>query len=169
MKFLKLIDKWFEEILISLFMGYFVFATVFQVIARFVLKFPAPWTEETAKYAFIWMTFIGSAVAVKNGSHVKVDILENALKGKAKSFVYWSTMLVFLGFMIWMTAAGVEMVQTLIAKPQQSPVLNISMAYVYGAMPVGLGLTVLRIIQLMVKKIFVPDKGAKAENEEVTL
>ena len=169
MKFLRLIDKWFEESLITLFMAYFVFATVFQVIARFVLKIPAPWTEETAKYAFIWMTFIGSAVAVKNGSHVKVDILENALKGKAKSFVYWSTMVVFLGFMIWMTVAGVQMVQTLIAKPQQSPVLNISMAYVYGAMPVGLGLTVLRIIQLMVKKLLASRKGAEAQSEEVAL
>ena len=154
MKILKLIDRWFEESLIALFMGYFVLATIFQVIARLVLHWPAAWTEETARYAFIWMTFVGSAVAVKNSGHVRVDILENALKSpKVKNVFFWFTTVVFLGFCVALTKIGYNNCLALLKRPQMMPVLGESMIYVYSAMPVGMGLSVLRLLQLMWRKI----------------
>lgn len=41
-KILKQIDTYFEEVVLSCMMAYFLFATTAQVIARFVLKISAP-------------------------------------------------------------------------------------------------------------------------------
>jgi TRAP-type C4-dicarboxylate transport system, small permease component len=153
MKTLKLIDRWFEESLITVFMGYFVLATILQVLARLVFKIPAAWTEETARYAFIWMTFVGSAVAVKNAGHVRVDILENYLKAfRAKAVYFWITTVVFMVFALWLGKIGFDNCLTLLKRPQLSPVLHVSMIWVYSAMPVGMGLTVIRLGQLMRRK-----------------
>ena len=81
MKVVRFLDKWLEEIIISVMMGYFVFSIVFEVIAR-LARISAPWTEETARYAFIWMTLVGCAAAVKHGNHVRVDILEMIVSKK---------------------------------------------------------------------------------------
>ncbi|MDR2945904.1 MAG: TRAP transporter small permease [Candidatus Adiutrix sp.] len=154
MKIVNLIDRWFEESLIAVFMGYFVLATIFQVISRLILHWPAAWTEETSRYAFIWMTFVGSAVAVKNASHVRVDVLENALKSEtAKNLFFWFTTLTFLVFCASLTVIGFNNCLTLLKRPQMMPVLGQSMIYVYSAMPVGMGLSVLRLLQLMWRKV----------------
>ena len=47
-----------------------------QVISRFVSVIPRYiWTEEIARFAFIWIILIGAAVAVRDQSHFKVDLL----------------------------------------------------------------------------------------------
>lgn len=141
------LDENIEKIIISCCMGYFVIATVLQVIFRFVLQSPLAWTEETAKYTFIWMTFIGSSLAAKNQSHIRVDMLENSLHGVPKQIVYWSCQALFLVFSLTMTVVGIGMINTLNAKPQVSPALKMPMQYLYAALPVGMGMCSFRIIQ----------------------
>lgn len=153
MKTIRFIDKWFEESVITVFMGYFVLATILQVVARLVLKIPAAWTEETSRYAFIWMTFVGAAVAVKHSRHVRVDLLETYLKDqKSRDILYWVTHIAFLIFALMMTKMGYDICQTLLRRPQKMPVMGWSMIYVYSALPVGMALTSLRLIQVMYRK-----------------
>ena len=79
-------------------MAYFVFATVFQVLARFVLKISAPWTEESARYVFIWMTFIGAAYGAKKKQHIRIDILESMAAGNWKKAFHAISTVLFLYF-----------------------------------------------------------------------
>lgn len=47
-----------------------------QVIARFVPFIPRYiWTEEVARFAFIWIILIGSSIAVRDQTHFHVDVL----------------------------------------------------------------------------------------------
>lgn len=47
-----------------------------QVISRFVSFIPRYiWTEEIARFAFIWIILIGATVAVRDHTHFKVDLL----------------------------------------------------------------------------------------------
>ena len=45
---------------------------VIQVFARYVLNNPTGWSEELARYIFVWITMLGSAVVLKQGKHVEV-------------------------------------------------------------------------------------------------
>jgi len=44
-----------------------------QVILRYVFNNPQSWAEEVGRYLFVWITFLGSAVAFSRDTHIKVD------------------------------------------------------------------------------------------------
>src|SRR6185312_8065734 len=46
-----------------------------QFFTRYVLNDSLAWTEEIARYALIWITFIGAAVVVRKNSHIAVEVL----------------------------------------------------------------------------------------------
>lgn len=145
-KFIRFLYNHFEEIFISVAMGYFVAVTILQIIFRFILKMPASWTEETAKYAFIWMTFVGSSIGAKIQSHIRVDMFENSLKGKFKLIINCINQFIFLVFAVIMTVVGIGMCISLVSRPQLSPALKIPMQWIYAALPVGMGLMSIRIL-----------------------
>ena len=52
-----------------------VFPVTMQVISRFTNLFPHYiWTEEMARFQFIWMVMIGATVGVREASHFEVDV-----------------------------------------------------------------------------------------------
>ena len=55
-----------------------------QVLTRYVLKIGMPWTDEAARFLFLWSTFLGAAIAQRSNSHIRVSILTDRLKGKVK-------------------------------------------------------------------------------------
>ena len=50
--------------------------TIFlEVFRRFVLSYSSIWSEEIARYAFIYITWIGAAAAIKERAHIRIDVL----------------------------------------------------------------------------------------------
>ncbi len=68
--------------IIVLSMVFLVTSISLQILNRFVMKIPMAWTEEYAKYFFVWLAMFGSAKAVREKSHIFVDILEVIIRGK---------------------------------------------------------------------------------------
>ena len=154
MAFIRWLDTSFEETLVTIFIGIFITASLLQVLFRFVLEIPASWTEESARYAFIWMTFVGAAVASKRSSHVRMDLLEHMVRPPAlKAGLNWLAQGAFLLFCAIAFVVGVKVCLSFSARPQFSPVMKLPMICVYGAVPVGMGLSIFRIIQSMWRKI----------------
>ena len=142
-KVLYYLDHYFEEVILSCFVAFFVFATTLQVFARLVLKISMPGTEETARYTLIWMTFMGSAFAAKKGTHIRVDILETSIH-KGRGVIHTVSYVT-----VTMTVVGIQICSKFAAMPQYSTVLHIPILYVYLALPVGMGLTTFRVLQKM--------------------
>ena len=47
----------------------------YGVICRYVLNNPKAWVDEISTYLVVWGTLIGTAVALREGQHIQVDIL----------------------------------------------------------------------------------------------
>ena len=46
-----------------------------QIVARYTALIPAwIWTEEMARFLFIWMVMLGSMIGVREGTHFEVDV-----------------------------------------------------------------------------------------------
>ena len=75
------IIKW-VNVIIVLAMILLVVCISLQITNRFVFKIPMPWTEEFAKYFFVWLAMFGSAKALREKSHIFVDVLEVLIKGR---------------------------------------------------------------------------------------
>ena len=55
--------------------AYMTLAVLSQVFGRYLFNYSISWTEETAKFAQIWVVFIGAGIAMRRGWHVAVDVL----------------------------------------------------------------------------------------------
>jgi TRAP-type transport system small permease protein len=44
-----------------------------QVFTRYLFNYPIIWVEELATYAFIWGTFVGASLGLKQGRHIKIE------------------------------------------------------------------------------------------------
>lgn len=69
------------------FLAVLVAVTFFQVLCRFVFKFPAVWTEEVARMCFVWLILLGAAIGVREGSHLVLDMVTSALGPRARKLM----------------------------------------------------------------------------------
>ena len=119
-------------ILMMIVMGSSIFI---QVFSRYVLNRPPSWSEEVARYLFIWISLVGSAVVIRQRRHVDVSILMDALPRRIRlviDLVSDMAVLFFLGVLCWV---GIGL--TGVANRQLSPALEVPMSFAYVAMPIG--------------------------------
>ena len=103
-----------------------VVATIIQVLCRYFLKVSVPWTEELARFAFIWATMLGASVLVKTKGHPAVDVLTG----------------VYFGFQL--------VSKTLL---QFSPALRVPYGYIYLSFPVGCAIMLVHLLTEIVNLV----------------
>lgn len=141
------VDKYAEEaILVSLFFAMVILIFV-QVIMRYVFDNSLSWSEELARYLFIWMVFIGASYGVKRSGHINIDVVLNFVSDGAKKAIAIVANLLFIAFAVIISWLGWGLVQQMGEFGQTSSALNLPMHYVYAALPIGFLLTTIRLIQ----------------------
>lgn len=141
--------KWpgLEELVVGILLIIITVAVCLQVFNRYLIGASIPWTEELARYCFLWLTFIGTSLGVKKSSHLSVDLIRGLLREKGNKTLSLFVYLIFLTFCLVVVIAGLGVFQKMMQFRQASPGLGIQMGYVYLSVPVGLALTSFRIIQ----------------------
>ncbi len=71
-----------EEIVAGTLIAALCITVGLQVFSRFVLHDPYIWAEEVSRLLFIWASFFGAAVALKQNRHFAVDLLIIRLEEK---------------------------------------------------------------------------------------
>jgi TRAP-type C4-dicarboxylate transport system permease small subunit len=109
-----------------------------QVVFRYVVQIVAPWTEELARFACIWSTFLGAAICFEERAHIKIDFVIAKVSRKATSsilllidIIITSTFIivVFYGSVLLLDIAGADTATT----------LPIRMWLVYLVLPISMG------------------------------
>jgi TRAP-type transport system small permease protein len=132
------IEDWAGLVLLWV-LGSLVFA---QFFSRYVLNDSIAWTEEVARYLLIVLTFIGSAGAVRRGTHIRVEALEMALPPRARRVLYAvqdAGRLAFWAFGAWIS---LDLADRMGVMPMDS--LPHSLAWVYWPVFAGFVLMTLR-------------------------
>ena len=124
-----------------------------QVIARYVFRSSIPWSEEIARYLFIWIVYFAISYGVRVNAHIRVDAFITILPKFMEMPVRVFSNVLFMIFSGLMVYYGIKVVSFILASKQVSPALGIPMGLVYMAVPVGFVMTFIRIIQDTVKKI----------------
>ena len=120
-------------------MGGLVFA---QFFSRYVLNDSVAWTEEAARYLLIVLVFVGSAGAVRRGTHIRVEALELALPLRARRVLWAVQDALRFGFWVFGVWIGVGLADRMGAMPMDS--LDASLAWVYWPVAAGFALMALR-------------------------
>lgn len=146
MKVLKFLNERMEEIFLVVLMIAAVLIVAAQVITR-KLGIALPWSEEIARYMFLWLTWVGAAYATKERRHVNIDILYNKLPQAGKklctiiSTVLW---IAFLGIMVYLSF---KLTRNVATGGQIAVGSGIPMWVPYASIPVGMALMLFRLIQ----------------------
>lgn len=111
------------------------------VFSRYVLASTFTWYDEIARACFIWVVFLGAAVGVKRGAHFRLHLVVDRLPPRVQRAAGVFGRLVVIAFSLALIQQGWVFVE--LGRAQQTPVLGMSKAWIYSAMPVGGSLMIL--------------------------
>lgn len=138
MSALRLLDRGLFRLVSALAQLLIVSAVVagfYQVVARFVLQSPADWSEAWTRASLIWTVMLGISLAFRQGAMLSVEMLHGFLKGRNKRRLEHLILAICLGFLGFMAWVGGQM--TWRVRFQTMPSLDISISWVYIAIPIG--------------------------------
>lgn len=115
-----------------------------QVILRYVFNAPLRWSEELARYLFVWISFLGLYLAYRKGAHLGLDMLPHMIPPAAARVLAVVSEAVIAGTLVWAVATSGRLIT--ISLNQGSAVLGLPMIYVYAAFLVGACLVITDII-----------------------
>jgi len=128
----KIIDAFFRllEFLVVVCMVAMVVMVFGNVVLRYAFNSGITVSDEMSRYCFIWLTYIGAMVAMREGGHLGVDTLVKHLPvggKKACLFISESLMLFCNGLFLLGTWKMHDLQVSNV-----SPVVGISMIWVFG-------------------------------------
>ncbi|MDR1626233.1 MAG: TRAP transporter small permease [Spirochaetia bacterium] len=104
--------------------------------ARYIFRMPFEWSEEFARYGFIWICFLGFALAEKSGDHFRITYFSDKLPPKARLVVEIFLNGLILVVMCRFFAESVNYYNQ--GKSGISTIMLIPLNYIYAALPVGI-------------------------------
>jgi C4-dicarboxylate transporter, DctQ subunit len=146
-KLLQLLDRNGERYLMLVFYCFIVFVIVIEVVRRFVLDFSSLWGEEAARFAFIYLGWVGASYGVKQRAHIRFDVMLHLVPRRFYGYVYLfgeACTLVFAGFALYWS---LETIATQIRFGALAPALRISQAWFEAAVPLGFSMITVRVLQ----------------------
>lgn len=141
----KIWDHLEEYILVSSLM-FNVFLIFIQIIMRYIFQNSLSWSEELARYIFLWQIWLGASFAVKEHRHLRIEAFLNLLPKKINKYVELLSLLIWVCFSVFLAYKGSELVIILIEHGQLSPAMRMPMFYAYSSVPVGCAFMGVRLI-----------------------
>jgi TRAP-type transport system small permease protein len=128
----KLTDTFFKflELLVVLCLLAMVIMVFGNVIMRYAFNSGILISEEMSRYAFIWLTYLGAMVAMREGGHLGVDTLIKHLPLGGKKFCVFAAESLMLMINIMFLIGTWRMHELQVTNV--SPVAGLSMIWVYG-------------------------------------
>jgi TRAP-type C4-dicarboxylate transport system permease small subunit len=124
-----------------------------QIITRYVMKNPLPWTEELARYLMIWMVFIGASCIIKKWDNIHVDFFMSMFKKKTRAILLLIQKFLILVLLVFFF----HLCFTVFSKVgiyQMTPSLRISMFWPQSGLTAGFLLMALQNIGVILDDIF---------------
>ncbi|WP_394140049.1 TRAP transporter small permease [Cytobacillus oceanisediminis] len=120
-----------------------------QVFARFVVGESLTFSEEASRFLMIWLTLLGAAYAIKEGSLIAIDLLQSKLTGAAGRSVRTLMSVISCVFYIILIINGFMMAQSI--SFQTAPTTGLSMFWPMLALPSGGVLMLINTIAVLIE------------------
>ncbi len=137
--------------ILAILFAVMVIAFFYQIVLRFLFESGNSWAEELTRYAFIWMSMLGSSVATRRSRNMDVDFVVKRMPKTIKIINSIITKGLIIAFLMVIIIYGFSLVS--ITFKQLSPGLRVPMAYMYAAIPVGGFLMLLFTIEIIINDI----------------
>jgi len=143
-KALNFMESVLEKLCI-LFVGAIVATLFYAVVMRYGFHRPPAWSIELSRFLFLWMVMLGAVLVTSEKSHVEITFLSDRLPPKVRRIWLALVRLAMLCFCFVMVYYGVRILP--IVGQANTPTLDLSMGWLYAAVPAGaflMGMYILR-------------------------
>lgn len=111
-------------------------ATLAGVFARYLLNDALPWSEEVARYAMVWLSFLGGGLVFRYNGHIAIDLLVTKIRSDIpRNLVIGAAHLVVVAFLLVLVWYGYSL--TMRGNNMTTAALRLPMSVPYAAVPVG--------------------------------
>ncbi len=168
MKIIKWLDSNIERVILLVLFVAMTIITILQVFMRYVMQNSLSWSEEFARFCFIWLIYIGISYGVKRAKHIRVEAVLSLFERRGKLVINLIANILFLYFAIYATYYGFTIMNTIQSTGQVAPSLGVPMSIMYLGMPIGMLLTTIRIIQRSIYEIKLYREGKDTDHSDGT-
>jgi TRAP-type C4-dicarboxylate transport system permease small subunit len=132
-------ETWFllvNRALVVAMMAVMVALVFTNVVTRYVFGFSVTWAEEFSQYLMVWIAFVGAGLALREGRHVAVEMVQDLLSPQSKHRLRTLVACLMMVFFIVVAYFGILFAN--FAVNMQTPMMNISLAIPYACVPIGM-------------------------------
>lgn len=123
------------ELITALIVAVLVVFLTLAVVGRYLFDIGIAWSDELARLLFVWVVFLGFAIAIRHRGNIGVELLVDRLSHPTRRRVILcqdAAVLAFSLFFTWEAAITVRF-----SLLQRLPVLQITIAWLYAAVLVA--------------------------------
>ncbi len=152
-KMKKYFDKIEEVLGVGVLFTMLVILT-YQIVLRFIFRASNAWSEELARYLFVWFVYLTASMAILKGAHIRIEAL---LKVYPKSWLKGVVLIGYAAFFVYCVAISyysVLFTEQIVDAEQISLGLEMPMWLVWISLPLCHGLMAIRVLQKMYHILF---------------
>lgn len=124
----------------------------YEVLMRYLFRTPTIWEIEASVYLTIMATFLGSAYGLKDGAHIKIDLITRLLPASINSRLIIITSYFSLGFCLLLAWRGWAMWWEAFSKGWKSESLwGVPLGIPYFFLPLGMSLLSIQYLREIAK------------------
>ena len=137
--------------LIVVLFALMIVVTFAQVVFRYVAGAPISWSEELARYCFVWIVFLAAALGLERGVHLGLDLIVLRLPLAAQRVAAALCEATIIAFCLTVLVASLPVIE--INAFQRSPSLGLRMSHVYLVIPIAMALLSLVAAKRLVARL----------------
>jgi C4-dicarboxylate transporter, DctQ subunit len=129
-----------ERGIVAALMILMALAYAFNVLVRELASTQAAkfaWIEEACLFSLAWVVFLGLGLALERGRHIGMTSLLERLAPGLRRGVKFAIDLTGLVFSLYIAKLALDITLFVVRSGQSSPTLDVTMAWLYAAMPMG--------------------------------
>lgn len=134
------------EVFVMIILTFMILSVFVNVLTRYVLNYSIGWVDESSRFLFIWLVFLGAVLAYGQNEHIGLDFFLEYVPVKCRRLIVIVAHILVLAVLGVMTIYGYRVA---LRARNLSPGLGLRMTYVYIVVPLSAALMGL----ITVKKI----------------
>jgi TRAP-type C4-dicarboxylate transport system permease small subunit len=134
MRLRRFAERAIDLLAIGTFSGMFA-CVLAQVFFRYFLDNPLTWSDELARYLFVWCAFLGWVIAARRRSHLAITMMQSRLSARPRAALVACAALAAVAFAIILSYYGVRI--ALRNADVETPSLFFTIGVVYAIVPLA--------------------------------
>lgn len=117
-----------------------------QVIMRYLFSQSLYWSEEVARYMYVWQTWLSAGYAVRKRRHLRITTVVDKMCGTRRVHVEMLVITLWFGFSVFLGLKSVSLCLTQYEMGQVSTAIALPMWIAYLSIPTGAFFMAYRLI-----------------------